>query len=176
MTSNKYSQYHFFERKEFSPRYGDEIFSVSFDSEPLTEKSLEPSSSLLDVLAGALGVTVSGCCVPKNIVYYNITVYQGKFQWTVKRRFSDFKALYHKLTHGTHGGGALHEIVSKIELPPTTMLDVSNDLNYCKDRQEDLAYFLITTLHEISSKHLVTEDILTFLGMDEEQKNNRSNK
>ena len=116
---------------------------MSFDNEPLKEKSLESSRSVLDGIANALGVTVGGgCCKPKNIIYYNITVYRGKWQWVIKRRFSEFVALKHKLTFGVHGGSTLHEVVSKLDFPSSTIFDVSNDLAYCKDRQEDLSVSL----------------------------------
>jgi hypothetical protein len=175
MKTNKYSTYHFFEKKEFSSRYGDEIFSVSFDSEPIREKSQEPSRGMLDGIASALGVTTGGgCCVPNNIIYYRITVYQGKWQWVVKRRYSEFLALQHKLTHGVHGGSSLHEIVNRLDFPPTTIFDVSNDISYCKDRQEDLAGFFITMLQVVSSKHMITEDILKFLGIDDDDPNSIS--
>lgn len=177
MTSNKFESYQFFDKKQFSPRYGDNIFSCSFEDEPVKEKSLDASFGMLDSLANALGVTVGGgCCVPKNIVYYNITVYQGKYSWSVKRRYSEFTELYHKLTHGTHGGSALHNIVKDIDLPPSTLFDVADSPDFCRNRQEDLAYFLTTVLTSTSAKHLVTEDMLHFLGINDDDPNSASHK
>ena len=168
-STKKFSKFQYFDSKEFSPRYGDHIFTVKFEHLPESQRSLETSNTLLDKLAAATGVTVGGgCCVPQKYVVYVVTVCRGKYTWTVKKRYSQFAELKALMTHGVHGGRELHDIVKDVDMPPTTLFDVSGDPVFLDERQEGLAEFLITVLGRISAKHLVTDDVLGFLGIDDE--------
>lgn len=170
MASEKhFSRYQYFDRSEFSPRYNDNIFTVAFENMPERVRSLDGGNGSLDWLSRLSGITLGGgFCIPHDYVVYPITVCRGKYTWTVKKRFTEFVALRTVMTHGVHGGKDVHDIVKDLDLPPTTIFDMSHDKEFLMDRQEGLAEFLVVLLQKISAKHLVTEDILKFIGIDDE--------
>ena len=92
-----------------------------------------------------------------------------------QRRYSEFVELRSKLTHGVHGGRELHDIVKEMELPPTTLFDMSHDNQFLQDRQDGLMEFIVSMLQRVSAKHLVTADMLTFLGIDDDDPNSPYN-
>ena len=163
------SRYQFFGRKEFSPRYGDLFITCSFENEPERRRSLDGGKGALDILSRLSGITLGGgFCIPHDYVVYVITCSRGKRTWTVKKRYSEFAELRAKMTHGVHGGKDVHDIVAELDMPPTTIFDVSGDNQFLMDRQEGLAEFIIVMLQKLSAKHFVTEDILKFLGIDDD--------
>ncbi|DAZ96140.1 TPA: LOW QUALITY PROTEIN: hypothetical protein N0F65_008719 [Lagenidium giganteum] len=86
---------------------------------------------------------------------YQIQVYGGPYQWTVFRRFSEFRQLYARLEESEH------DMTSLPQLPSRTILPSTRDV-VAHRRQESLSVFLqACIMHSSVCRSAVVLDFLT---------------
>jgi hypothetical protein len=128
----------YFPKTVFSKRFGKQFFTMDITGFEVADKD---------------------SCWNKHAEYV-LTLKQGKSEWTVKRRFSEFDAF----SRDVHG--LLPDDPSLAPLPPKTCRSHLED-QFLQDRREKLYDFLDITLKELSQKNLITnESIVKFLEID----------
>ena len=144
MNSNKLELL-YFPPKQFSPRFGENIFTAVIDD----YERVKP---------------IDGCA--SKFVVYNIRISRGRSGWVVKRRFTDFAKLSEYFKEKYKSTAQPFPT-----LPPKTWVSVVNDDQFLKERMNNLIIFLnemLTTMH--MEKILLDDKLTEFL----EFHNNRS--
>lgn len=128
----------YFPPKQFSPRFGNNIFTVTLE----TFERVKPIDS----------------CGSKYVVYV-LLISRGRSAWAVKRRYSDFEKLLAYLKDK-------YRLTSQPfpSLPPKTWTSVVNDDFFLQERANELQTFLnelLTTMH--MEKVLLDDKLTEFL-------------
>ena len=129
----------YFPPKQFSPRFGDNIFTA--------------------IIENYERVKVTDTCFGSPYIVYVIAISRGKSTWAVKRRFSEFEKLLQYLK----------EKYPKTKqpfpaLPPKTWCSAVNDDDFLSERENEMKTLLnemLTTMH--MEKLLLDDHLADFL-------------
>jgi hypothetical protein len=129
----------YFPKKQYSPRYGNEFYSISIDS---YEKVVETKQH--------------SCCAnmfsPLEFIEYVIIVKQGRAEWTVKHRYNDFVQMLTELKQELDANGVAIVIPA---LPTKTFFSIVYNEKLVDERREKLEQILDNVLSSISRKNLM---------------------
>jgi len=125
----------YFPPKQFSPRFGDNIFTVNVNNFEREE--------------------AFQCGLAAPIVYYLVVVSRGRNMYIVRRRFSEFEALLNYLK-------AKYPSTKQAfpNLPPKTWISVSGDDAFLQKRCEALQACLNDILLTMHIEKLLTDEKL----------------
>ncbi len=138
----------YFPPQMFSPRYGAQIFTFRMIS-----MTMQPGEEL-------------GCCsVPH--VQYSIHLKQGKNEWTIEKRFSEFHQLHCDLTHKNADVAKMLPILPSKTIFPITYCSEK----YLSERFCSLNTYLDKLLQFFSEKNLLDSEnpIVPFLELQPNQ-------
>lgn len=130
----------YFPPKQFSPRFGDNFFTVTIEN----FERVKP----IDTCAG-------------QHVVYAVTVQRGRHTWVVKRRFREFDQLLQYLKNKYPNAKQPFPL-----LPPKTYCSVTTDEDFLMNRMKDLQAFLnemLLTLH--LEKALADDKVTEFIDL-----------
>jgi len=130
----------FFPRNQFSSRFGETFYT--FEMKTYEKKKDE------------------NCCSHKDVVYYDVTVLQGKTRHNVSKRYSEFLQLFEDIKELDP------DLV--IDTPPSKSLYLFfyNDPTYIDQRRQSLADYLerlLLALHNRGVPITFYRPIITFL-------------
>ena len=134
----------YFPRQQFSPRFGDHIFTIDIVS--------HRKESIVDPIC---------FCKKRDVILYKIIVKKGKKEWYIEKRFSELMNLFSKLK--------LSKYFDFTVFPSKTYFDVSNNEKYLQHREDALLVALDMVLKDLSSQGsevIMTSEIMYMLLID----------
>lgn len=129
----------YFPRQQFSPRFGDHIFTVDIISHRIANR--------LDCL-----------CRKSSVVLYKVLIKQGKKEWYIEKRFSEFIYLFDNIK--------LSPSFRESKIIPTKTWFHSTDKSFLEQREDQLLIALDCALKDLSTQGkqaLINSEILEFL-------------
>lgn len=128
----------YFPLKNFSNRFGDQIFTVDIVSNRITDEAT--------------------LCCSKKVIVYKINIKRGKKEWFIEKRYSDFIKLWKVLPLSS-------KFYDLNVIPSKTLFPVTFDTNFLRRRQANLLHALDESLKDLSTSNSLSNNspILDFL-------------